>query len=117
MIVTPGKDDRRPTALVICVNLRYGVDRASCAGRGSEAMADAIERAIGERQLAVTVERIRCFGDCARGPTMRLYPNGPFYRQVGVDDLAAIIADMERLCGQRQEAESAPPPPIHLLGS
>jgi (2Fe-2S) ferredoxin len=116
MIITPGKEDRRPTALVICVNLRYGVDRPSCAGRGSEALADALERAIGERRIDVAVERIRCFGDCARGPSMRLYPAGPFYRQVGTGDLEAILADIERLCGRR---DGAPPPtlPIHLLGS
>lgn len=118
MMVTPGKEDRRPTALVICINRRYGVDRASCGGRGSEALADALEREIAERRLAVTVDRIRCFGDCARGPVMRLYPSGPFYRGVGGDDLAAILADIERLCGQREdEADAAPAIPIHLLGT
>lgn len=118
MIVTPGKGDRRPTAVVVCVNRRFGNDRPSCAGRGSEALADALERQTGERQLAVSVERIRCFGDCTRGPAMRLYPSGPFYRCVSPDDLPEIVADLERLCGQRDKSIPAEQtPPVNLLGS
>ncbi len=116
MEITPGKEDRRPTALVVCVNRRFGNDRPSCAGRGSEELANTLERLIAERQLAVTLDRIRCFGDCTRGAVMRLYPNGPFYRFVCAEDLAAILADIERLCGRRTDGES-PPLPLDLLGS
>ncbi len=116
MIITPGKGDREPTAMVVCINRRFGNDRPSCAGRSSEALADALERQIGERQLAVSIERIRCFGDCARGPVMRLYPGGPFYRKVSMEDLPTIVADLERLCRKHDDSVS-PPPPIQLLGS
>ena len=65
---------RRPDAaeLVICVNRPVRADRPSCGRRGAIAIADALEAAIGERDLPVKVTRINCFGWCSRGPNLRI---------------------------------------------
>lgn len=115
MQVKPGKGDQRPTTLVICVNRRYATDRPSCATRGSEALADRLEKEVTGRNLDIEVERVCCFGLCRQGPNMRLYPGGPHYYEVGEDDLPAILQDIERSCGRRPAKD--PLSAIHLLGS
>lgn len=106
--------DNTPTKLLVCVNRRYGAGQASCAARGSESIADAIERGVAERGLAVVVERICCFGKCQHGPNMRLAPGGEFFMGVGHERVAEVLDAAERTCGRTSEGESAP---VHLLGS
>jgi (2Fe-2S) ferredoxin len=76
---------------LICVNERLGYDVPSCAGRGSLAIADVIECGIRERGIALEVERIRCFGQCAQGPNMRIAPGGRFWRGVELGDVEGIL--------------------------
>lgn len=104
-----------PAALrefVVCVNQRYRADNPSCAGRGSAALIDTIEREIAAHRIAVRVVRIRCFGHCTRGPAMRLVPGGDFYFEVGPADIPRILADLEAVCGRRLEGAEEPSPPI-----
>ncbi len=105
MIIKPGKGERTPTTLVICVNNRFSSDQASCAGRGSESLADELEARIKDLGVQLTVERIRCFGMCAEGPNMRLYPDGAFFTGVKPADLPEIIRIAERMCARKPKAE------------
>lgn len=73
--------------LLVCVNRRLDAGKPSCAGRGSEALADRLETLISERGLALELRRILCFGDCARGPNLRLAPGGRFFH--GADPASA----------------------------
>jgi len=83
------------TTLLVCINSRIAGDKPSCAGRGSEQLADALEQGLVERGLAVTLGRIKCFGRCHEGPNVRLAPGGRFWRGTGLGDVAAIIDHVE----------------------
>jgi (2Fe-2S) ferredoxin len=79
----------RPT-IIVCVNRRLGYDKPSCAGRGSEALADALDSAVYGTDAAVV--RIKCFGRCADGPIVRVAPGGRFFKEARVEDIAQMLA-------------------------
>ena len=62
--------------LLVCVNRRLGLGAPSCAGRGSERLAERLEQRLAERGLNLELRRIHCFGECERGPNLRLTPGG-----------------------------------------
>ena len=74
--------------IVVCVNRRLRHDAPSCAGRGSEDIAAALETAAGE---GITVTRLKCFGRCAEGPNVRIR-GGAFFRGCTLEDVPRIIA-------------------------
>ena len=104
-IKTEGKDTPMPPPplLLVCVNHRPQFDKPSCASRGSEAIADALETGIAERSLHVQVERKCCLGQCNDGPTLRLAPGGDFLLGVALGDVPAILDRLEAVCGRRPE--------------
>lgn len=106
--------DPTPTTVRICINFRYRGDEPSCAARGSKAVADAIEAGVAERRIDVAVERSVCMGQCTKGPTVRLAPAGRFYLGTGLDDVEALLDELERRCGRRDDGDALP---AHLLGS
>ena len=77
-----------PVTILVCVNRRLRHDAPSCAGRGSEDLAKALESAAGDD---ITVTLLKCFGRCAEGPTMRIR-GGAFFRGCTSDDIPRIIA-------------------------
>lgn len=93
------QSERRAKGLVVCVNNRFRADRASCAARGSVAIADALESGITARRLDVRFERICCLGECSRGPTVRLVPGGEFFFGVTMNEVAAILDAVAVSCG------------------
>lgn len=74
--------------IIVCVNRRSGHDTPSCAARGGEALAQALETAAAG--TGVTVTRLKCFGRCAEGPNVRIR-GGRFFRGACLDDVAAIL--------------------------
>lgn len=96
----------------ICVNRRLGADKPSCALRGSELIADALEAGVRERGMAVTIERIVCFGLCRDGPNGRLVPGGKFHKGIKQDDIPALLDEIEQECGSivPENAKVMPPP-------
>ena len=105
----------RPKKLLICINRRFEGDKPSCAARGSLPIADAIERGIKERRIALDVERIVCLGQCMHGPSMRLAPGGRFFLGVAPSQVESLLSEFEATFGRRPEEGKAPP--VHLLGS
>jgi NADH:ubiquinone oxidoreductase subunit E len=77
--------------IIICVNRRYGRDSVSCAQRGSEAVADALEAEIQARGLSAVLVRIHCFGKCAQGVNLRIAPGGRFFHGVTLGDLPRVL--------------------------
>ncbi len=77
--------------LLVCVNRRLGAEAPSCAGRGSERLAERLAALLAERGLALPVETILCFGACSRGPNVRLTPGGAFFHGVTDADLPALV--------------------------
>lgn len=102
------------TSLLICINRRYHGDQPSCAQRGSEALAEAIEAAVAARNINVKIERIKCLAQCTKGPAVRFFPGGRFNLGTSPDDIPALLDELERECGVKDEDTG---PPAHLLGS
>jgi NADH:ubiquinone oxidoreductase subunit E len=69
----------------------------------SEALADILEQSIRERNIDITLERIKCLGECGNGPSMRLAPGGKFFLKVNSDDIAGILVELEEICGKRRD--------------
>lgn len=83
--------------VLICVNRSLRGDLPSCAARGSEAIADAVEQGIKERNLDVSVERIRCFGQCSKGPNIRILGEA-FRHHVTEADIPDVLDWIEAAC-------------------
>ncbi len=66
-----------------------------CTSSGSVKIKDAMEAEIIAKGLAdeVKVVLTGCFGLCALGPIMIIYPEGTFYSNVKVDDVAEIVSE------------------------
>ncbi len=66
-----------------------------CTSSNSQAIIDALETQIAEKGLSEEIKVIRtgCFGLCALGPIMIVYPEGSFYSQVQVEDIPEIVEE------------------------
>jgi len=103
-----------PRVVLVCINRRFRGDQPSCAARGSEAVADAIEAGIAVRNIGVKLERSICMGQCTKGPTVRFAPGGRFNLGTNLEDVPAILDELEAKCGTVEDDDSVP---LHLLGS
>lgn len=103
----------KPKYLMICINRRFRADEASCAARGSHALADALELGIQQRKIDIEIERSVCMGQCQIGPTIRLAPGGRFILGKSIDDIPALLDELELMCGNRRDETL----PLDLLGS
>jgi NADH-quinone oxidoreductase subunit F len=68
---------------------------AGCVSSGSQAVADAIEAAIAQQDLAEEVKVVRtgCMGSCDLGPVAVVYPEGVFYQKLTPDDGVLIVTE------------------------
>ena len=66
-----------------------------CTSSNSQAIIEALESQIAEKGLSEEIKVIRtgCFGLCALGPIMIVYPEGSFYSQVQVEDIPEIVEE------------------------
>ena len=66
-----------------------------CTSSGSEKIIEKFESCLAEKGLSDEVKVIRtgCFGLCALGPIVIVYPEGAFYSMVGVDDIDEIVEE------------------------
>ncbi len=66
-----------------------------CTSSNSQAIIEALEAQLAEKGLTDEIKVIRtgCFGLCALGPIMIVYPEGSFYSQVQVDDIPEIVEE------------------------
>jgi len=101
--------DVTPRILMICVNRRFRADEPSCAARGSEDLAQAIEDGVRERRIAITVERSVCMAQCPKGPTIRLAPGGRFILGSKTDDVDRVLDELEALCGLSKDGDGETP--------
>ncbi|NQV85103.1 MAG: (2Fe-2S) ferredoxin domain-containing protein [Rhodospirillales bacterium] len=106
--------DQRPNKILICVNRRFKDDEPSCAARGGFKIAEAFEKGVLERRIDIAVERFICFGQCQKGPTIKLVP-GNFILGASLDMVDGLLGKLEAACGTKEPGEGVPP--VHLLGS
>ena len=66
-----------------------------CSSSNSMLIADRMEEEIAKQGLAdeVKVVRTGCFGLCALGPVMIVYPEGTFYSRVTVEDVPDLVEE------------------------
>lgn len=66
-----------------------------CTSSNSVAIIEALEKEIEAKGLSDEIKVIRtgCFGLCALGPIMIVYPEGCFYSQVQVEDVPEIVEE------------------------
>ncbi len=66
-----------------------------CTSSGSVAMGEKLENELIARGLddEIKVVRTGCFGLCALGPIMIVYPEGTFYSHVTLDDIPEIVEE------------------------
>ena len=66
-----------------------------CTSSGSPKIQDAFHQEIEKNGLAEEVKVVQtgCFGLCALGPVVIVYPDGTFYSNVTVDDVAEIVSE------------------------
>ena len=66
-----------------------------CTSSGSQQIIETLEKEIAVQGLTdeVKVVRTGCFGLCALGPIMIVYPEGCFYSRVNVEDLPEIVSE------------------------
>lgn len=66
-----------------------------CTSSNSQAIIDALEANIEQKGLAEEIKVVRtgCFGLCALGPIMIVYPEGSFYSAVQVEDVPEIVEE------------------------
>ncbi|MCL2539015.1 MAG: NADH-quinone oxidoreductase subunit NuoF [Oscillospiraceae bacterium] len=66
-----------------------------CVASGSNAVADAFAKSIADEGLSdeVHVVRTGCFGLCALGPIVIIYPDATFYSMVHVEDIPEIVSE------------------------
>ena len=80
--------------VTVCVNRREntgGLAMASCGARGSEAIAEAVERGLAERGLRARFATIKCLGLCEKGPNIRLAPSNSWFQQLTLADVPAVL--------------------------
>ncbi|MBE6607109.1 MAG: NADH-quinone oxidoreductase subunit NuoF [Ruminococcaceae bacterium] len=87
-----------------------------CTSSGSAKVIDALNAEIAAKGLAdeIKVVKTGCFGLCALGPIMIVYPEGTFYHSVKAEDIAEIVEEhflkgrpVARLVYHEKEAEVA----------
>ena len=66
-----------------------------CTSSGSPKIQDVFNQEIVKNGLAEEVKVVQtgCFGLCALGPVVIIYPDGTFYSNVTVDDVAEIVSE------------------------
>ena len=66
-----------------------------CTSSGSQRIIDRLEKEIAAHGLSDEVGAVKtgCFGLCALGPIMIVYPEGTFYSMVREDDIPEIVAE------------------------
>ena len=75
--------------IMICIK-RRSPHQPSCAGRGSEALALALERRIAEQALPLKVHRFPCLGLCEAGPNMKVV-GGDLFHYVQEADFNMVL--------------------------
>ena len=66
-----------------------------CTASGSKALQETLQKALEDKGLQdeIRIVQTGCFGLCALGPIMIIYPEGVFYSNVKVEDIPEIVEE------------------------
>ena len=88
-----------------------------CTSSGSVKIREAMEKELAAQNLTDEIKIVQtgCFGLCANGPIMIVYPEGTFYSHVKVEDVPEIVSEhllkgrpVERLIYKEDKESEAP---------
>ncbi len=80
----------------ICTSCRPNdIQTGFCLTKGSVALSQRFIEEIDDRELSadVMVTITGCFGICAKGPVVVIYPEGTWYGNVTLDDVERIVEE------------------------
>ena len=91
--------------VLVCTN-------SECASRGSLRLVEALRRLLRDRGRsrgsgAIKVTKTSCLGRCGEGPTVVVYPDGVWYRELAPDDAADLVDEHllnDRLVARRVDS-------------
>jgi sirohydrochlorin cobaltochelatase len=85
------------THVLVCVH-------KTCRRQGAKASLKELKRTVKDNGLrgAVMITKVKCLGQCGRGPVMVVYPDGVWYGGVSGDFARAIVG--EHLSGRQTPA-------------
>jgi NADH:ubiquinone oxidoreductase subunit E len=92
-------------ALIACIKERT-TTKPSCAVRGSLAVIEQIEAEIKKRQWPIEVERVKCLGECDKGPNMRIAPGGRFFYGITPDTVSEVMDGLQEALDTAQNGQS-----------
>ncbi|MDP4183203.1 MAG: 2Fe-2S ferredoxin [Bacillota bacterium] len=78
----------------VCTSSRInGQQKGYCFSKDSVSIVQAFMEEIESRDLSsdVMITNTGCFGICSQGPIVVVYPEGVWYKEVSVDDVAEIV--------------------------
>lgn len=80
--------------IFVCTSCRInGQQKGFCYSKGSVALIETLISEINDRDLSgdVMVTNTGCFGICAQGPIVVVYPEGVWYGNVTEEDIEEIV--------------------------
>ena len=80
--------------IFVCINERDSSSpRKSCGEKTGLAIAQKFKDLIQEHKLKMSVraQRASCFDLCEHGPTIVVYPEGVFYKQISIKNVSEIF--------------------------
>lgn len=79
--------------IFICTNERAAGERQSCGEKHGLALVAAFKKSLLDKGLKTEVraQRAGCLDACESGPTLVVYPEGIYYRNVQLNDVEEII--------------------------
>jgi (2Fe-2S) ferredoxin len=81
---------------MICTSCRAnGVQKGFCFGQGSPGLVQRFVEEVDDKGLSseVMITNTGCFGICADGPVVAVYPDGVWYGKVKDSDVADIVEE------------------------
>lgn len=79
--------------LFICTHERPNTDAKSCGEAIGLALVVEFKRLIKDANLPITIraQKAGCFNLCNHGPMVAVYPEGVFYKNITITDVATIV--------------------------
>ncbi|MEG3637730.1 (2Fe-2S) ferredoxin domain-containing protein [Magnetococcus sp. PR-3] len=78
------------TTILVCTNDRPG-NNTSCGARGSYELYLALVKAAKESNTPFSVGELQCFGECSKGPNIRVAPGGEFFHHATEETIPDIL--------------------------
>ena len=78
--------------IFVCTNQKES-PKKSCGAEHGAALIDAFKEELTQRglQKQVRAQRAGCLDACGQGPTLVIYPEGTYYGNVQVEDIAELV--------------------------